>query len=60
LDGRGGGRDDEAMDAPTLRATQAPIKQRYRDDPDTALTPLHARATFEAPGITATVGTPAP
>jgi uncharacterized OsmC-like protein len=43
------------MDKATLRETQAPLKQRYRDDPATAVTPLTARATFSAPGITCTV-----
>ena len=33
------------MDAKTLRAAQAPLKARYREDPPAALTPLHARAT---------------
>ena len=40
-----------------LRALQAPLKQRYRDDPATARTPLHASATFADDGITATVRT---
>src|SRR6476620_2852638 len=43
------------MDAQTLRAAQAPLKARYRDDPPAALTPLHARATFEDEGVTCTV-----
>jgi uncharacterized OsmC-like protein len=30
------------MDRDTLRATQAPLKQRYRDDPAAALVTLHA------------------
>lgn len=47
------------MDASTLRGIQAPIKQRYRDDPAAALTPLRAQATFADPGITATVITAA-
>jgi uncharacterized OsmC-like protein len=45
------------MDATTLRELQAPLKQRYRDDPATARTPIGAFATFEAPGITCSVGT---
>ncbi len=45
------------MDAATLRETQAPLKQRYRDEPLTALTPLSARATFADSGVTATVST---
>ena len=43
------------MDATALRALQAPLKQRYRDDPESARTPVHAEASFEAPGITCTV-----
>jgi uncharacterized OsmC-like protein len=45
------------MDRTTLRETQAPLKQRYRDEPASALTPLHASATFEDDGITCTVQT---
>src|SRR5450631_1533431 len=45
------------MDRTTLRETQAPLKQRYRDEPSSALTPLHATATFDDPGITCTVQT---
>ena len=45
------------MDATTLREVQAPLKQRYRDDPASALTPLGARADFADPGVTATVST---
>ena len=43
------------MDATTLRETQAPLKQRYRDDPATAATALHARGSFDDPGVTCTV-----
>jgi uncharacterized OsmC-like protein len=45
------------MDATTLRAQQAPLKQRYRDDPSSARTPLSASGDFAEPGITATVQT---
>jgi uncharacterized OsmC-like protein len=45
------------MQANELRELQAPLKQRYRDDPATARTPLHASATFADDGITATVRT---
>lgn len=45
------------MDAAGLRALQAPLKQRYRDDPVTARTPMSARADFSDPGITTTVQT---
>ena len=44
------------MEAASLRAAQAPLKQRYRDDPTTAVTPVGARGSFAAPGITSTVG----
>jgi uncharacterized OsmC-like protein len=43
------------MEASELRALQAPLKQRYRDDPAAAMTPLRARGDFSAGGITATV-----
>ncbi|MEO6472840.1 MAG: OsmC family protein [Aeromicrobium sp.] len=43
------------MDSTTLRELQAPLKQRYRDEPSSALTPLTATATFDDPGVTATV-----
>ena len=38
-----------------LRAAQAPLKERYRQDPAAAITPIRAAADFSAPGITATV-----
>jgi len=43
------------MDRSTLREMQAPLKQRYRDEPASALTPLHASGSFDDPGITCTV-----
>ena len=43
------------MDRSTLREIQAPLKQRYRDEPASALTPLHASGSFADPGITCTV-----
>jgi uncharacterized OsmC-like protein len=43
------------MDASSLRAIQAPLKDQYRSDPDSARTPLHARADFRDPGLTCTV-----
>jgi uncharacterized OsmC-like protein len=43
------------MDGTTLREIQAPLKARYRDEPGTALTPLHATGSFDEPGITCTV-----
>ena len=39
-----------------LRSLQAPLKQRYRDDPTSASTPLQADGTFDEAGITTTVG----
>jgi uncharacterized OsmC-like protein len=35
------------IDATTLRAMQAPLKERYRADAESARTPLHAAAWFE-------------
>lgn len=43
------------MDATELRAAQAPLKDRYRAHPASALTPLSAEAVFVDPGITCTV-----
>ncbi|HEV7211735.1 MAG TPA: OsmC family protein [Blastococcus sp.] len=45
------------MDAAALRELQAPLKQRYRDDPATAMATMEARGDYSAPGITATVQT---
>ena len=45
------------MNATALRELQAPLKQRYRDDPSAAQTPVAAYGTFEMPGITCLVGT---
>lgn len=43
------------MDAATLRETQAPLKQRYRTDPESARTPLSAAGSISGEGITCTV-----
>jgi len=43
------------MDAATLRALQAPIKQHYRDHPDDARVPARAEARLDADGIACTV-----
>jgi len=43
------------MDRSTLREKQAPLKQRYRDEPASALTPLHASGSFDDADITCTV-----
>ena len=45
------------MDAAALRELQAPLKQRYRDDPESARARLHAQADFSDPGVTCTVQT---
>src|SRR3954452_17335481 len=44
-----------ALDAPGLRALQKPLKDRYRGDAESALTPSRAVARLEGDGITATV-----
>ncbi|MFC9662555.1 hypothetical protein ACFVJ5_20160 [Nocardia sp. NPDC127606] len=43
--------------AAELKALQAPVKQRYRDDPAAAVTALRGTASFADPGITCTVRT---
>jgi uncharacterized OsmC-like protein len=43
------------MDLAELRALQAPLKERYRADPATALTPVSATGSFVDPGATCTV-----
>lgn len=43
------------MDAAELRALQAPHKQRYREDPEAAATPLGAAGAWSEPGVTCTV-----
>ncbi|MGA7809716.1 OsmC family protein [Bradyrhizobium sp.] len=45
------------MDAAELRATQAPIKQRYKQDPAAAVITLKARGSIEQDGIACTVET---
>jgi uncharacterized OsmC-like protein len=45
-------RHDVRMDAAELRALQAPLKDRYRADPETARTPLHAQGKANLSGIT--------
>jgi uncharacterized OsmC-like protein len=44
------------MDSTELRSLQAPIKERYRDDPDAALVTLCAQATL-GEGVTCSVAT---
>jgi uncharacterized OsmC-like protein len=43
------------MDAAALRELQAPLKRQYRDEPDSARTPLGARGDYRDPEITCTV-----
>lgn len=45
----------EPMDAATLRALQAPLKDLYKEDPDEAVVHLTARADWRDPGITTSV-----
>jgi uncharacterized OsmC-like protein len=45
------------MDAAQLRATQAPIKERYKSDPKAAMITLTARGSTEAEGIACKVET---
>ncbi len=39
------------MDADALRATQAPLKDRYREDPEAALVTLRASGTLATQGV---------
>jgi uncharacterized OsmC-like protein len=45
------------MNADELRALQAPLKQRYRDQPDAALITLTARGTLDSAAIACRVET---
>ena len=45
------------MDAAQLRATQAPIKERYKSDPKTAMIKLTARGSIDQDGIACKVET---
>lgn len=45
------------MKADELRALQAPIKQRYREDPDAAVIRLTAEGRLDGDGITCSVDT---
>ncbi|WP_410573470.1 OsmC family protein [Amycolatopsis sp. cmx-4-61] len=45
------------MDTEELRATQAPLKDKYRDDPESALVTLHADARLDGLGISCKVET---
>jgi uncharacterized OsmC-like protein len=48
---------EQSVNADELRAVQAPIKARYRDDPATALVTLRSRGTLGAEGLTCKVAT---
>lgn len=45
------------MDSTELRAMQAPIKERYRADPKTALITLKAKGSIDGEGIACKVET---
>ncbi|MGW4487574.1 OsmC family protein [Amycolatopsis sp. NPDC004368] len=45
------------MDSEQLRATQAPLKDKYRDEPESALITLHADAELDGLGISCKVDT---
>ncbi|WP_086841293.1 OsmC family protein [Amycolatopsis kentuckyensis] len=45
------------MDTEELRATQAPLKDKYREQPETALVTLHADAELDGLGISCKVET---
>lgn len=45
------------MDASALRQIQAPLKERYRDDPGAALVTLHAEGELDGSGIACRVRT---
>lgn len=47
------------MDATTLRAAQAPLKERFKNDPVAALITLHAKGVLEGDGITCRIERPA-
>jgi uncharacterized OsmC-like protein len=45
------------MESNELRALQGPLKERYRDDPESALITLKAEAHLDAPGVSCRVDT---
>ena len=45
------------MDADTLRRVQAPLKERYREEPDAALITLHAQGSLADNEVTCSVQT---
>src|ERR1019366_8297126 len=48
---------EKKMDAAQLRATQAPIKERYKSEPSAAMIKLTARGSIENEGIACKVET---
>jgi uncharacterized OsmC-like protein len=55
--GPAGAGQDEPMDTDTLKATQAPLKSRYREDPAAAMVTLHADGDLDGTGIACKVQT---
>jgi uncharacterized OsmC-like protein len=45
------------MDATTLRSLQAPLKQKYKEDPSSAVVTLRATGQLDAPGVSCRVDT---
>jgi uncharacterized OsmC-like protein len=45
------------MDSETLRATQAPLKAKYREDPGSSLFTLHTTGTLDGEGMVCKVST---
>jgi uncharacterized OsmC-like protein len=45
------------MNSDQLKATQAPLKQKYRDDPESAVITLKATGQLDAPGVSCRVET---
>jgi uncharacterized OsmC-like protein len=45
------------MNSEQLKSLQAPLKQRYRDDPDAAVVTLRASGQLDAPGVSCRVET---
>ncbi len=50
-------RGDDLMDADALRATQAPLKDRYRADPDAAVITLRARGDLSHTDVACSIDT---
>jgi uncharacterized OsmC-like protein len=43
--------ESNPMNADELRALQAPLKERYRDDPATAVVTMHSTGTLDGDGV---------